>query len=148
VFVTHPNPLAAVPVARVLDDEPMARVLTAVEYPSFLALLRGATIAVSDSGGVQEEGATFGLPVVVTRAVTERGEGIQAGAAVLVGTDEARIVEVVEGLLKDEARRASMGAAGRGLYGDGHASTRIAEVLAADLAGLRATHRAEGPSAA
>jgi UDP-N-acetylglucosamine 2-epimerase (non-hydrolysing) len=139
VFVTHPNPLAAGPVARVLGGQSKARVVTAVEYPSFLALQQGATVVVSDSGGVQEEGATFGVPVVVTRAITERGEGIQAGAAVLVGTDEARIVEVVEDLLRDESRRASMSEAGRGLYGDGHAASRIAEVLAAALAAPRAT---------
>ena len=72
------------------------------------------------------------LPAIV-RAVTERGEGIQAGAAVLVGSVEARIVEVVEGLLRDDARRASMSEAGRGVYGDGRAAARIAEVLAGDL---------------
>jgi UDP-N-acetylglucosamine 2-epimerase (non-hydrolysing) len=134
VFVTHPNPLASAPVTAILGGHPRATVLTAVQYPGFLALLRGATIAVSDSGGVQEEGATFGVPVAITRDVTERAEGIAAGAAVLVGTVEDRIVEVVEALLRDDARRAAMADAGRGLYGDGHAAERIAAVLAADLA--------------
>jgi UDP-N-acetylglucosamine 2-epimerase (non-hydrolysing) len=134
VFVTHPNPLAAGPVTAILQGEARARVVTAIPYPSFLALLRGAVVAVSDSGGVQEEGATLGVPVAVTREITERGEGIQEGAAVLVGTDEDRIVDVVGGLLRDDVRRAAMADAGRRLYGDGHAATRIAEVMAADLA--------------
>lgn len=135
VFVTHPNPQAQGPVNEVLDGHPRVLMLNAVVYPVFLRLLTGATMAVSDSGGVQEEGATLGIPVAVTRAITERPEGVEAGAVELVGTDVDRIVAVVRSIVDDPARHRAMALAGRTLYGDGRASERIAEVLAAEVAG-------------
>ncbi|MGH2603945.1 MAG: UDP-N-acetylglucosamine 2-epimerase, partial [Dehalococcoidia bacterium] len=87
-------------------------------------------LAVSDSGGVQEEGPTLGVPVLVTRRVTERPEGVEAGAVRLVGTDERAIIDASEDLLRDGPARETMMAAGRRLYGDGHAAKRIVDVLA------------------
>ena len=81
VFATHPNPKARQPVEDVLGAEPRAMVMDAIAYDAFLALLGGAVLAVTDSGGIQEEGPTLGVPVLVTRAVTERPEGLAAGAA-------------------------------------------------------------------
>lgn len=137
VFATHPNPLARQPVEEILIDEPRARVVGALEYDDFLALLQGATLAVTDSGGVQEEGPTLGIPVLVTRAVTERPEGLAAGAVQMVGTTRAAIRREVGRLLDDEDARARMAAAGREVYGDGHAAARIADTLVRDLGGLR-----------
>ena len=131
VFVTHPNPLARGPADAALAGNPRVRVLDALPYPQFLKVLSGAVVAVSDSGGVQEEGPTLGVPVLVTRAITERPEGISAGAVRLVGTDLDRIVSDALSLIRDPAARAAMAEAGRGLYGDGHASERIADVIAA-----------------
>jgi UDP-N-acetylglucosamine 2-epimerase (non-hydrolysing) len=129
VFVTHPNPVARDPVERVLGDVDRARILDAIDYRSFVALLRGARAAVSDSGGVQEEGPTLGVPVLVTRRTTERPEGVDAGAVRLVGTDRERIRVETLALLTDPELEASMRAAGHGLYGDGTAGHRIVEVL-------------------
>ncbi len=130
VFATHPNPAAREPVERALADEPRAMVVDALPYPVFVRLLRGAQVVVSDSGGVQEEGPTLGVPVLVTRAVTERPEGIAAGAVRVIGTDEDAVRAAVLELLDDPAQRAAMAAAGPGIYGDGHTAERIVRILA------------------
>jgi UDP-N-acetylglucosamine 2-epimerase (non-hydrolysing) len=129
VFATHPNPLARNPVEEVLASEPRATVVGAMEYDDFLAVLRGAVLAVTDSGGVQEEGPTLGIPVLVTRAVTERPEGLAAGAVRMVGTGRARIRREVGSLLDDPAERSRMAAAGRRVYGDGTAARQIVAAL-------------------
>ena len=101
----------------------------------FSALLAGARFAVSDSGGVQEEGATLGIPVLVTRSTTERPEGVDAGASVLVGTDREHIRDTVLTLLHDAGRQDHMRAAGATLYGDGHAAERIVGIVSRDTGG-------------
>jgi len=147
VFATHPNPKARRPVEEVLGSEPRAMVRGAMEYDEFLALLRGAVLAVTDSGGIQEEGPTLGIPVLVTRAVTERPEGLVAGAVRMVGTGRANIRRAVTELLEDPRARARMASAGRRVYGDGSAARRIVDVLIADTAavgGARAARKARG----
>ena len=129
VFVTHPNPLAREPVERLLGAHPRARIVDSLEYSAFLALLAGALLAVSDSGGIQEEGPTLGVPVLVTRALTERPEGVEAGAVRLVGTDRSRIVAETLRIVRDGEHRARMAEAGRAIYGDGAAARRIVDVL-------------------
>jgi UDP-N-acetylglucosamine 2-epimerase (non-hydrolysing) len=129
VFVTHPNPLARGPVDAVLRDDRRILVLDALPYAPFVALLRGSLLAVSDSGGVQEEGPTLGVPVLVTRSATERPEGLDAGAVEIVGTEIDRIVSAVERLVDDAGRRSAMSGAGRDVYGDGRAAERIARIL-------------------
>ena len=133
IFATHPNPLANGPVHAALDDEPRARVVTALDYPEFIGLLTRARLAVTDSGGVQEEGPTLGVPVLVTREVTERPEGVEAGAVALVGTDSERIRNLTVELLTRPERHDAMARAGSGIYGDGDASRRIVDRLLADL---------------
>lgn len=133
IFVTHPNPIASEPVRVALHGQPRARVVTALAYPDFIGLLRHARLAVTDSGGVQEEGPTLGVPVLVTRTVTERQEGVEAGAVRLVGTDAATIRSAALELLRGLAIHDEMARAGRRLYGDGQASRRIVDQLLADL---------------
>lgn len=129
VFVTHPNPEARRPVMEALGDDPRACIVDALDYPGFIGLMRRAELVVSDSGGVQEEGPTLGIPVLVTRRVTERPEGVDAGAVRLVGTEREAVRVAMLELLRNADRRRRMSEAGRGLYGDGHAAERIAEVL-------------------
>ena len=133
IFATHPNPVARAPVEEVLRDEPRARVVTAMPYLEFIGLLGQARLAITDSGGVQEEGPTLGVPVIVTRDVTERPEGVEAGAVVLVGTDTARIRTLALDLLRHPGRREEMSRRGRGIYGDGEAARRIVDRLLGDL---------------
>ncbi|MEP7040150.1 MAG: UDP-N-acetylglucosamine 2-epimerase (non-hydrolyzing) [Chloroflexota bacterium] len=133
LFVTHPNPKARHPVEEVLSAQPRASVVGAMEYDEFLAVLRGAVLAVTDSGGVQEEGPTLGVPVLVTREVTERPEGLAAGAVRMVGTRRVNVRRVVGQLLDDPAERSRMATAGHRVYGDGTAATRIVDTLVSDL---------------
>lgn len=134
LFVTHPNPSARGPVAVALAGSERALVLDALPYPPFLRLLAGARLAVSDSGGLQEEGPTLGVPVLVTRSVTERPEGVEAGAVRVIGTDADVVRDETLALLRDPGALETMSRAGRDIYGDGRTAVRIAAVLAAAAA--------------
>ncbi len=135
VFATHPNPIARGPVEEILGAQDRAMVVDALPYPTFLALLAGARLAVSDSGGVQEEGPTLGTPVLVTRSTTERPEGVDAGAVRIVGTDTERVRSSVSELLDDPSALSAMARRGGAIYGDGHAAGRILEILRREASG-------------
>lgn len=128
VVPLHPNPEAGDMVRAELEGIPSVELCDALDYRSFVRLLLQATLVLSDSGGIQEEGPSLGLPVLVARDVTERPEGVEAGAALLVGTDPARIVHHVGRLLEDADAHAAM-ARPRYVYGDGLAAERIADIL-------------------
>jgi UDP-N-acetylglucosamine 2-epimerase (non-hydrolysing) len=131
LFVVHPNPAARAPVDTFLGGHDRAMIVDALPYPDFLHFLRGARLVISDSGGVQEEGPTLGVPVLVTRKVTERSEGVDAGAVRVIGTVEAVVRDAVLELLDDPDGLRAMAAAGAGLYGDGHSAARIVQRLGA-----------------
>jgi UDP-N-acetylglucosamine 2-epimerase (non-hydrolysing) len=90
--------------------------------------MKKSHLVLTDSGGIQEEAPSLGKPVLVLREATERPEGVEAGAACLVGTDTGRIVEEVRRLLTDPAVYNRMSQAVNP-YGDGKASRRIADRL-------------------
>ncbi len=128
VVPVHPNPDVQATVHRELGGLPSVQLTPPLSYRDFVGVMLHATLALSDSGGVQEEGPCIGLPVLVMREVTERPEGVAAGAARLVGTDQSRIVQEVDALLTDPAAYGRM-AVRRAVYGDGRASARIADIL-------------------
>jgi UDP-N-acetylglucosamine 2-epimerase len=103
-----------------------------LDYPALLWCLRRSTLVLTDSGGIQEEGAALSTPVLVLRNATERPELVEAGAGLLVGTDEARIAQEVNRLLADGPALARMRDAVNP-FGDGHAAGRVADVLQRDL---------------
>ena len=86
----------------------------------------------TDSGGIQEEAPSLGIPVLVMRNTTERPEGIKAGTLKLVGTDEERIYQNFKELLEKKQLYDSMSEA-KNPYGDGHACIRIADILEHEL---------------
>jgi UDP-N-acetylglucosamine 2-epimerase (non-hydrolysing) len=97
-------------------------------HQELLGRMRDADLILSDSGGMQEEAPTLGVPLLVLREKTERPEGIAAGTARLVGTDQGRIVAEARRLLSDPAELAAMSR--RVLpFGDGHAAGRIAAII-------------------
>jgi UDP-N-acetylglucosamine 2-epimerase (non-hydrolysing) len=102
--------------------------LEPVDYRRLVRLLRQCRLVLTDSGGIQEEAPTFGKPVLVLREKTERPEAVEAGRAMLVGTDEERIVAEATRLLSDETVRRRMSQGGNP-YGDGRAAERIAGAL-------------------
>lgn len=85
-------------------------------------------LCLTDSGGIQEECPSYGVPVLVMRDTTERPEGVEAGTLRLVGTDEERIYDAFTELLENRAAYERMSRACNH-YGDGHACERIADVL-------------------
>ena len=129
VLPVHPNPDVQRTVRASLGAEPRVRLVAPLPYPDLVRTMLGALCVVTDSGGIQEEAPTLGVPVLVTRETTERPEAVEAGAAILVGFEEDRIVEEVVRLHRDPKARAQM-AVPRFVYGDGKASERIASDVA------------------
>ena len=128
VVPMHPNPEAGRIMQQHLGGIASVKLCKALAYDEFVRLLLHATIALSDSGGIQEEGPAIGLPVLVLREVTERPEGIAAGSVRLVGTNTENIVRSVDELLLDPAQYKHMSTP-RCVYGDGNAAERIVDVL-------------------
>lgn len=128
VFPVHLNPNVQKPVRQELGTRPNIALLDPLDYEPFVHLMKRATLILSDSGGLQEEAPALGVPVLVLRQVTERPEGVAAGAAQVVGTDPEAIVAAAVRLLEDPREHAKM-ARTRNPYGDGRASQRILEAL-------------------
>lgn len=124
----HPSPHVREVVTRRLGSHPRARLSGPLGYVAFVRAMEGATLVLTDSGGVQEECAALGKPVLVMREDTERPEAIDAGVAIMVGTATARIVEAASRLLADPPGRLAMARASSA-FGDGHASERILEAM-------------------
>lgn len=131
VYPVHPNPNVRVPAAELLSDHPRIHLTQPLDYLDLVSALRRAALVLTDSGGIQEEAPTFGVPVLVLRNVTERPEGIAAGVAELVGTDRARILARSLAALE----RGANASPPPNPYGDGQAGVRIADIVVSDLAG-------------
>ncbi len=125
-FPVHRNPNVLGPVQKYLEGVAGIHLLEPLDYVPFVDLMRRATILLTDSGGVQEEGPSLGKPVLVMREKTERPEAVEVGTVRLVGTDEDRIVAEVSRLLESAEARAGMCRV-HNPYGDGHGSERIAD---------------------
>ncbi|WP_174292207.1 non-hydrolyzing UDP-N-acetylglucosamine 2-epimerase [Sphingomonas bacterium] len=129
VFPMHPNPEVVRAMDAVLGTRANVARIAPLDYPHFVRALALCDIVLTDSGGVQEEAPALGKPVLVMRETTERPEGVAAGTARLVGTDEDRIVSEIFTLLGDSDAYAAMARA-HNPFGDGQAAARIAEIVA------------------
>ena len=129
IFPVHPNPNVVAVMERILGDRDNIARIDPLDYPHFVRALGMAHIVLTDSGGVQEEAPALGKPVLVMRETTERPEGIAAGTARLIGASEDRIVSEIFTLLDDNAAHQAMARA-HNPFGDGHASARIAGIVA------------------
>lgn len=127
-FPVHLNPAAAKPIRDRLSGIPGIHLLPPLLYPQFLKLLTRSTLVLTDSGGVQEECAVLGIPLLIARNVTERAEAVECGVGELVGVDPDLIFEAATRLLKDEGLRASRSVASDA-FGDGRSGERIAACL-------------------
>ena len=118
-------------VQETLASDPPANVelLEPCDYVSFVHMLADAHLVLTDSGGIQEEAPALGTPVLVVNPRTARQEGVEAGTATIVGTDDDDIVSAAGRLLDDPAHHARM-ARPHDAYGDGRAGERIAGVIA------------------
>jgi len=128
VYPVHLNPNVREAAGEVLAGVPGVRLVEPLDYAAFVTLLTSATLVVTDSGGVQEEAAALGIPLLVTRRTSERPEALDAGVAELVGTDPDRLATTARRLLTDPALYAER-AVPTDAFGDGRAGERIAELL-------------------
>lgn len=128
VFPVHLNPQVQEPVHRILDQMPNLSLIMPVDYLTTLAILENSALVLSDSGGIQEEAPSFGVPVVVMRNHTERKEGLDAGFALLAGQNPSDIEPAVDSLLSNPDRLVRLKDL-QNPYGDGKASNRIVNAL-------------------
>ncbi|MFZ5878425.1 MAG: non-hydrolyzing UDP-N-acetylglucosamine 2-epimerase [Chloroflexota bacterium] len=128
VYPVHLNPNVQEPVHRLLGGVPHITLLKPLDYLPLVQLMKHARLILTDSGGIQEEAPGFGIPALVLRNVTERPEGVEAGALKLVGTDAQVILREASSLLDDPAAYAAMARAVNP-YGDGRAAGRIVSAL-------------------
>ena len=128
VYPVHLNPNVRNPVHRILGGSQRVHLLEPLGYVPFVWLMKRSYLVLTDSGGIQEEAPSLGKPTLVMRKVTERPEGIEAGAAALVGVETDSILAATQRLLDNGDVYRSMSAV-RNPYGDGRASGRIADIL-------------------
>jgi len=124
VYPVHLNPNVRKPVMKILQEIKNVHLLEPLNFPYFIWIMDKSHIVLTDSGGIQEEAPSLGKPVLVMREVTERIEGIEAGAAKLVGTEKEKIVREVSNLLSNRHDHETMAKA-KNTYGDGKSSRRI-----------------------
>jgi UDP-N-acetylglucosamine 2-epimerase (non-hydrolysing) len=129
LYPVHPNPNVREPADRLLGGHDRIRLTAPLDYFDLLHALRQSVLAITDSGGIQEEAPSFGTPVLVLREVTERPEAVEAGLARLVGTDRGLIVNAAAHLLGPAREQAAL----RNPYGDGRAGERIADIVISRL---------------
>jgi UDP-N-acetylglucosamine 2-epimerase (non-hydrolysing) len=132
VLPSHPNPAVRRQVETALAGVERVTITDPLSYPDLSRLLSEAYLVLTDSGGIQEEAPSFGVPALVLRDVTERVESLHAGCARLVGSDTDLIVKEASVLLDSRVRRDAMTAGGNP-YGDGLAAHRTAQATAALL---------------
>jgi len=129
LFPVHPNPNIKERVRGLLGDHPRIQLVDPLGYVEFAAEMKKAFLILTDSGGVQEEAPYLKKPIFVLRETTERPEGVSAGVAALVGSDESKIIQCVGMALTDPNYYQSFQKS-ISPYGDGFASTRILDFLA------------------
>jgi UDP-N-acetylglucosamine 2-epimerase (non-hydrolysing) len=125
VYPVHLNPNVKEVVYELLSNKENIQLISPVSYPAFVWLMQHSFLIVTDSGGVQEEAPSLGKPVLVTRNVSERPEGVVAGFSVLVGTDTQKIISAVNSILDNFTgfeKRANP-------YGNGDTSQKIVDYL-------------------
>lgn len=137
VWPVHLNPIVRESVFRVMGSlapevQERVRLTVPLDYAQMLWILRHSWLVVTDSGGIQEEAAALGRPVLVARRTTERPELIQAGGGVLVGTDPEVIRSWVSALSADPSAYERMSSI-ENPYGDGRSGERIARILREQL---------------
>ncbi|TRY25749.1 UDP-N-acetylglucosamine 2-epimerase (non-hydrolyzing) [Brevibacillus sp. LEMMJ03] len=128
VYPVHLNPAVQEVAQDVLGGHERIHLIEPLDAFDFHNFARRAHLILTDSGGVQEEAPSLGVPVLVLRDTTERPEGIAAGTLKLAGTDEDQVYAMADHLLRDADAYDAMARAANP-YGDGEASRRIVEAI-------------------
>ena len=122
------NPVVREIVYSILKDLPNVYLIAPLEYPDFVNLMAKTYLIITDSGGVQEEGPHFGIPILVLRKVTERPEAIKYGTVKLVGMNEEKIFAEAKKLISNKNYYKKM-ASSINPYGDGLAAKRTVDII-------------------
>jgi UDP-N-acetylglucosamine 2-epimerase (non-hydrolysing) len=125
IYPVHLNPNVTEPVQELLSHKKNIHLIPPVAYPTMLWLMQECSLIISDSGGIQEEAPTFRKPVLVTREVSERMEGVEAGFSFLVGIDKDKIIAEANRILAKVPDYSGI----ENPYGDGRAAIKIVEFL-------------------
>jgi UDP-N-acetylglucosamine 2-epimerase (non-hydrolysing) len=133
LFPVHPNPNVKLLVESFLNNNERIHLIPPLTYSDLVYLLSQSRLVITDSGGLQEEGPTLGVPVIVTRDKTERPEGVASGAVLLVGTDFDKIVKSAMNILFDDQTHNEMSMANNP-YGDGTSARQIIDLIQSYLA--------------
>lgn len=127
IIPVHPNPNVKNKIHERLGSYSNVKLLTPLDYPYLVYLMKNAKLILTDSGGIQEEAPSFGCPTLVMRYETERQEGIDAGVSTLVGADYDKIVSLSEKILSDTRENTRLKASNP--YGDGTSAVQIQEII-------------------
>jgi UDP-N-acetylglucosamine 2-epimerase (non-hydrolysing) len=136
IYPVHLNPNVRKPVMEILKGVDNVRLIEPLDYEPFVHLLKKAFIVLTDSGGIQEESPSLGVPALVMRETTERPEGVEAGTVKLVGTNTEHIVAEASRLLDHPDEHKKMAEANNP-YGDGTSCKQICDIIAAELPKLK-----------
>ena len=127
VIPVHPNPNVKEKIHGRLKDFSNIKLLTPLDYPNLVYLMKHAKLILTDSGGIQEEAPSFGCPTLVMRYETERQEGIDAGVSKLVGADYDKIIKESELILNQTRKDSRLKA--QNPYGNGTSSKQIEKII-------------------
>jgi UDP-N-acetylglucosamine 2-epimerase (non-hydrolysing) len=131
IYPVHRNPNVLEPAREILSGIANVKLIEPLGYPEMIDHLRRSLLVISDSGGVQEEAPSFGVPVLILRESTERPEVVDAGIGHIVGTNHNQILEKAAYFLDNPANRAAV-AATPNPYGVGDSAARIVAQLLRD----------------
>lgn len=127
IIPVHPNPNVKIKIHERLGEYNNVKLLTPLDYPYLVYLMKNAKLILTDSGGIQEEAPSFGCPTLVMRYETERQEGIDAGVSTLVGADYEKIISLSEKILSDTWVNTRLKATNP--YGDGTSAKQILDIM-------------------
>ena len=127
VIPVHPNPNVHDKIHDKLGNFKNIYLLTPLDYPYLVYLMKNAKLILTDSGGIQEEAPSFACPTLVMRYETERKEGIEAGVSKLVGADYDKIISESEKILGSTKKATRLKT--QNPYGDGHSAERIEGII-------------------
>lgn len=128
IFPVHLNPKVQDVAQSILGKIPNVFLIQPLDYLDFVNLMSKSYLILTDSGGVQEEGPHFGIPILVLREVTERPEAVNYGTVKLVGLDEHTIFTTADNLLSNEEEYIKMASAVNP-YGDGLSAKRTIQII-------------------
>lgn len=128
IFPVHLNPKVQDVAQSILGNIPNIFLIKPLDYLDFVNLMSKSYLILTDSGGVQEEGPHFGIPILVLREVTERPEAVEYGTVKLVGLDEHTIFTTADNLLNNEDEYIKMATAVNP-YGDGLSAKRTIQII-------------------